>query len=106
MASVLVPFVVYFIGDGSAVNFTLDTERDPFLVGRAGNISDSTPLQYSFNPGRSGLLPSAVKSLGAKDSFGSLGTPTASITQSQITFTLSSAPSNGDIFEVNGYIQF
>jgi hypothetical protein len=93
-----VSFNATYFGDGSTTVYVLDISKDPYYF-------TQTDLSPNFDKK---LYPSAVIGVSAKNALNGTdyGPVSVSITQSQITFTLTTAPASGARFTVAGYIQY
>jgi len=118
MSKALLPFYALYVGDGSTTVFTLDVSKDPYY--RPNGISftsfsarQGTVASENISPEFDHKLPpTAVVSVTAQAGNGNdYGPVSTSITQSQLTFTLSSAPppgpaNGGGLFNIRGFIEY
>lgn len=107
------PFLAYFVGDGSTVAFTLDTIEDPFYLSNhiSLNANDAVPTPAIENLSTAfdvKSYPSDTNQVAMKNAANNsdLGTPTVAIDGHKITFTLSSAPGNAVLCATYGFIVF
>ena len=112
MASAI-PFISYFVGDGSSSSFTLDVSADPYYLANdiTLNSAESLPspsVNFLSKGGNNLSTPSAVALGAAKNALNNndLGYSSASFSGSQVTFSLSSTPAAGVLIAIYGFMAF
>lgn len=112
MSKALIPFYALYVGDGSAVAYTLDVSKDPFYLQNTltgFNSSEAFPGDSAISPEFDRkLAPTNILGLQANNAGNNtdFGPVSFSIDQYQISFTLTTTPSNGTKFAVQGFIEY
>lgn len=106
----VLPFSAFFIGNGTATTFALDTNNDPFFFENNESLNGAEAISLPTIPPFFNFLstPSRLIMVEAKNSANNndLGFSSYSISGSVITFTLSPAPADGVLVDIFGFIAY
>jgi hypothetical protein len=112
MSKALLPFYALYVGDGSSVAFTLDVSKDPFYhandvsaFGTGNALPGTTTLAgtFDFKIPLTAVINVQAQNVANGTDFGPVST---SISQYQLTFTLTTAPPAATKFAIQGFFEY